>query len=62
MNKKFIKIDIEEISKLDDNSLNVLVGGAAGPNGKSVLESILDNLDIQINWNCKCTHHTNNVC
>lgn len=62
MNKKFIKINIEEISKLDDNSLNVLVGGAAGSNGKSVLETILDSLDIHINWNCKCTHQTNNVC
>lgn len=60
MKKNLIKIDMQEIAELDEKSLNVLVGGTAGI-GK-VVKDLLDSIDININWNCKCTTVSNNVC
>ena len=31
MKRDFIKIDFSEVSKLDDNSLHVLIGGTTSP-------------------------------
>lgn len=60
MKKNLIKINMQEIAKLDEKSLNVLVGGTAGIG--TVVKELLDGIDININWNCKCRVVSNNVC
>lgn len=53
MNKKFIKIDMQAVAKLNENEMNVLVGGNTGvwDTIKDILGSLLD---IEINPNCNC--------
>ncbi|MBR5824900.1 MAG: hypothetical protein IKY67_12270 [Paludibacteraceae bacterium] len=58
MNKKFMKIDMQVVAKLNEDELNVLVGGSTG----SGLKDLIGLPDININWNCKCTVVSNNVC
>lgn len=55
-----MKIDMQVVTKLSDDKLNVLVGGKAG--AKEIIKGVLESLDININWNCKCKVVNNNVC
>lgn len=60
MKREFIKIDFTEVSKLDDNSLHVLIGGTTSAGPGKFLKDLLDFIGIEINNNCNCT--VNNAC
>lgn len=55
MKREFIKIDFSEVSKLDDDSLHVLIGGTTSAGPGKILKEILDIIGIEINKNCGCT-------
>ena len=55
MKRDFIKIDFSEVSKLDDNSLHVLIGGTTSAGHGKVLKELLDFIGIEVNKNCGCT-------
>ena len=55
MKRDFIKIDFSEVSKLDDNSLHVLIGGTTSAGPGKVLKELLYFIGIEVNKNCGCT-------
>lgn len=55
MKRDFIKIDFSEVSKLDDNSLHVLIGGTTSAGPGKILKELLDIIGIEVNNNCGCT-------
>ena len=61
MSKNFMKIDMQVVTRLSDDKLNVLVGGQNDASGKG-LKELFDLLlgGVEINYRCKINKCTNN--
>ena len=66
MKKDLMKIDFSKVEKLDDRSLQLLVGGTAAAGPGKVLKKLLKTIGIDINGsNCRCSSNncpTTNSC